>query len=89
MVDNAAGENDVVAVKCTLVEPYGSASLGGAYIAKLILVSAYMVNNADSVIDFLRDKTNMLFLGLTAVGAGGGNDKNILVADAGAFKFFY
>ena len=86
VVHHAAGEDDLVAGQGPLVQPDGSPPAGGAHIGQVVLVRADVVLQPDPVVHGLGHQSDVLLLRLAAVGAGGGEDQDVLIPDAGGLQ---
>ena len=86
VVHHAAGEDDLVAGQGPLVQPHRRAVAGGAHIGQVLLVRADVVHHLNPVVNGLCHKADLLLLCLLAMGAGGGEDQDVLIPDAGGLQ---
>ena len=56
---------------------------------QILLIGADVIHHSDAVVHGLGHKADMLFLGLGAVGAGGGENQHVLIPDAGMFQLLH
>ena len=89
VVDHAAGKDDLIASHGIAVQPDRGAPAGGTHVGQVFLVIAIMVDEPDTAVEVLPHQRDMLLLGLGPMGAGGAEDEDVLVGDAGPVEPFH